>query len=382
MIKSVSKIALSTLLVCSSIVVLPEMNKANAVSAQGDTVKISPSIERTFNSDSMDYFTVKSTKNQTVKLSIKNAKKKRFGVIVFKAKSAKVEAFVKENIDRIDQMNEKEMDKLFDMIFNDFKVITSIDNEIKEYSGGKRTDEIRLGKGNYHFLTVTDSNIKKYGKGFTLSLTNTKNTAIESEFNDTIATANAMRKSTTYKGHFDILTDDHDYFKVSVPKTGKLVLDTKVAGKAAMNFNIYSKDKKKIARSVKKTGNSYRTVANVKKGTYYVRIGGSANDIDQSFLDYNARVHVKTKTPSAKVTNKKGAKSDLLTISNIVKGDQVCVYSDSKKTKLITSFKAKSTSAKIKTKNLKDQGGKLYVTSKSEGLYTSFTQLLTYKKAQ
>lgn len=382
MMKSVSKVALSALLVCSSAIILPETSIAKSVPVQGETVKISTSIDRNFNNDSMDYFTVKSTKNQTVKLSIKNAQKKRFGVIVVKAKSAKVEEFVKKNFNRFDQMTEKEMDQLFDMIMNDFKIITSIDNEAKEYSSGKRTDEIRLGKGNYHFITLTDSNLKKYGKGFTLSLANSKNTAIESEFNDTIATANTMKRSTTYKGHFDMMTDDHDYFKVTVPKSGKLVLDTKVAARASMNFNIYSKDKKKLTRTTKKSGKTYRTVANVKKGTYFVRIGGSSDDLDQAFIDYQARVHVKTKTPSVKVTNKKGVKSDLVTVSNISKGDQVKVYSDSKKSKLITSFKAKSTSAKVKTKKLHDQGGKVYVTSKSEGLYTSFTKTQTYKKAK
>ena len=382
MMKSVSKVAFSALLVCSSAIILPETSTAKSVPVQGETVKISTSIDRNFNNDSMDYFTVKSTKNQTVKLSIKNAQKKSFGVIVVKAKSAKVEEFVKKNFNRFDQMTEKEMDQLFDVIMNDFKIITSIDNEAKEYSSGKRTDEIRLGKGNYHFITLTDSNLKKYGKGFTLSLANSKNTAIESEFNDTIATANTMKRSTTYKGHFDLMTDDHDYYKVTVPKSGKLVLDTKVAAKASMNFNIYSKDKKKLTRTTKKSGKTYRTVANVKKGTYFVRIGGSSDDLDQAFIDYQARVHVKTKTPSVKVTNKKGVKSDLVTVSNISKGDQVKIYSDSKKSKLITSFKAKSTSAKVKTKKLHDQGGKVYVTSKSEGLYTSFKKIQTYKKAK
>lgn len=358
----------------------PINNNANAATNQLDKVKPSTNISRTLDKDGMDAFYISLNKNQTLNLSIKDAKKKKLSVMIISGISVKqFNAMMDENgeVDESILDDEKMLNALMNM-----KIQAAIDNLKGEDSVGASKKQFGLKKGNYIVIVDTDSSLKKYGNKYNLSISNSKNKNVEFESNDTLKNANQIKRSQVYKANFFSIFDDVDNFKVNVPEKGNLVVKSTMQKKGDYSFVIYDSNKKRVKKTTKRSGKTYTTQAAVKKGMYYVRVENNEFSLEDTYLNYNIKAFVKTTTPKSSVVNKKGTKNDRITVNNLQKGAKVIVYKDAKKKKVVATRTAKSSKMVIKTKALSDRGGKVYVTVKNKGLYTSSMKKVNYKAAK
>lgn len=355
-------------------------NKAQASTEKLDKVKLSSSIARTIDEDGIDYFQLELKKSHSLKFAIKDAKNKKLQLMVVSGLNIDLfNRMLKEEQEGTDStVTEKELEAYLD----DFKIELAIDNLTGEESVGKSKAEIGLRKGNYIVIVMSDSNLKKYGKNYSVSITNSSNKKIERESNDSFKYAMPIKRGQTYQASFFTIFDDVDFFKVTVPEKGQVVVKSTVKKDEKMKFSLYNTNKKKIKTIVKKSGKTYTMQAPVTKGTYYIRVSSDAFILDDAYLHYNVKTYVKTKVPTTTVTNKKGNKHDSMTITGLQKGAKVIVYKDAKKKTVLLSRTASSSKMVIKTKHLKDRGGKLFLTSKNRHLYTSSLKTISYKAAR
>lgn len=373
----ITALAIATSLVVSTNFALPtaQVSAATTEKTTVDKVKISSSIKRTFNEDDMDYFQFTLKNTEKLKFVIKDSKKKKMGVVIFKGLDEKF--FTEEAPDYEDMTEEDAMD-----IIDSIKIISAFDNLKGEDSVGTNYEEIGLTKGTYTVFTFADDTVAKSNRDFVLSITKSTKKYLEIEGNDSRNTATPILKGQVYQAGLGILGEDVDNFKVTVPQSGKLVLKSTTKKRADMSYQIYDANKKKLNRKLVRKGNNYVVTAPVKKGTYYIRVTGDAFSYDMGMPKYSLQAYVKTADPVVTVKNLKGSSKDNITISGLKKGTKVSVYSDVKKKKLITSRTSKGTKLTINTKRLSDKGGNVYIVAKNEGLYSSSTKNMKYKKAK
>lgn len=360
--------------------ILPMGNNAQAGTEKLDQVKFGSSISRDFDEYGMDYFYFKLEKNQSVNFNIKDAKKKELSVMLVSGLDIKLfQKVLKEEMDGIDStVTEKELGTYLD----NFKMELMFDNLKGEDSVGVSQAEIGLRKGEYVVMVMSDSNIKKYGKNYRLSIKNSTNKDVEMESNDSFKTATAIKRSHTYKASFFTIFDDEDYFKVNVHEAGQLVIKSTMKTNEKQKLTVYDAKKKKLVTTIKKTGKTYIAQAAVKKGSYYIRVSSASDLLNTAYADYTVKAYVKTKTPKSVVRNKKGNTNDTITLSGLQKGAKVTLYKDAKKKTVLTSRTASSSKMIIKTKALNDRGGKVYVTVKNKALYTSSMKKINYKASK
>lgn len=386
--KKIMAIVCAIILSSSSVLFL-KSNTANAAMDTFDKVKFGSTIKRTFDKDlDTDVFYISLKKDQTIKVSIKNAKKKKIDLMVmggidiaqYKKELAAIEKL--EGLD--DDAYLEALDKLLDSdnsmsYMDDLKFHAMLSNKTGELSMGPSTMEIALKKGDYVFSAMTESSLSKYGVDYDLSITSTNKKNLEYETNDTIKQAMSIKRSQIYNASMTALFDDEDYYKVTVPEAGNLVVQSTTKQNAKLSYNFYDSKKKKLTKTVKKSGKSYTAQTAVKKGIYYVRVSNNTFENDDMFLNYNLKAFVKTKTPTASVTNKKGTSKDSITVKGLQKGAKVIVYKDAKKKTVLATKTATASTMKINTKKLTDRGGKIYVTVKNKALYTSSMKSVSYK---
>lgn len=399
-LKKISTVLFALVLSVSTVLFVPVKNDAYAASKKFNKVNFSSSINRTFDGEGYDYFYVNLKNNQAVNINLKDSKKKEIelmlisGVNINSFKNHLVKLQKEDDLDELfddleelsdgrddDDDEDDDRDDLPGFLKN-LKVETILDTEKDDDSIGQRKTDIGLKKGSYIVLVKTDDD-DDYGNKYNLSINNSSKKNLEIESNDSFSKAMSIKRSQVYQSSVFTALDKADYYKVSVAEAGNLVIQSTTKQYAEMSYTIYDANKNKQAKTVKKSGKAYSTQATVKKGTYYVRVTSNlTDDDDDNIIKYNLKAIVKTKTPKATVVNKKGTSSDTITVSGLKKGAKVIVYKDSKKKSVLATTTAKSSTVKIKTKKLTDRGGKVYVTVKNNGLYTSSLKSVSYKAAK
>lgn len=388
MLKKICAVVLLIILSSSSILFLPSNKNAFAATNSFDQVNLASTIKRTFDPElDADIFYISLKKDQTIKINIKNAKNKEIDLMVMGGLNFAQYKKELEKLEHIEDMDEEELDDFLNSgvvtnYMDKLKFHAMLSNEKGELSIGPSTLELGLKKGEYVFSAMTESNLNKYGVDYELSITTTGKKNIEFETNDVIKEAMAIKRSYLYDSSMTALFDEIDYYKVNIPEAGNLVIRSTTKQKAKMSYNFYDSKKNKLTKTVKKSGKTYTAQTVVKKGTYYVRVSTDPYEMEKMFLNYNIKAFVKTKTPTASVTNKKGTSKDSITVTGLQKGAKVIVYKDAKKKMVLATRTAKAPTMKIKTKKLAERGGKVYITVKNKALYTSSMKSVSYKAAK
>lgn len=239
-------------------------------------------------------------------------------------------------------------------------------------------------KAGTYYLVVTGGSLKEY-KDSTYRLT-TKFEAknkIELESNNDRKSATALPLNKTFTGVANDL-DPMDYFKVDVADSGNLVLKaTSSNPNADLGYTLYDANRKGVKnfeyvanrQATKLTSSTY-----VNKGTYYVRVAGSDEEVF-GHSNYSLKANVVTKSVKRSNVVVKNAAKSTITLKALPVGATVNVYSDAKKTKKVTSFKATSTTM-TKAIKLNKKGGNLYVALKKSTLAEGAATKVPYNKAK
>ncbi|GEK34790.1 hypothetical protein [Kurthia sibirica] len=371
-----TKILLSATLLVSTVAIASPAQaavKTHTLKTAGTTT-----ITRSLDKEGMDIFKFDVTKDGAVKIAIKDAKKKGLSLSIF----TNINENAMDDIlnKPLGELTSKETDKFMDLM-SKVKVVDYLINDTMS-DGMLEINNVQMGlkKGHYYVLVASDSTGKK-NRDYSLTMTSS-NKLVELESNDTMSIATAIKRSKVYAASLNMI-DEKDYFKVIVPESGKLVVKSTTTKRADMTYNFYDSKKKKMAKTVKRTGKNYHAETTVKKGVYYVKVTGDAMfTTGDDRVNYSMKAYVKTAAPSVQVTNKKGKSKDTITVKGLQKGAQVKLYSDAKKKKLITSKKATASTMTVNTKKLNEAGSTLYITVKNKGLYTSTIKAVKYSKAK
>lgn len=239
-------------------------------------------------------------------------------------------------------------------------------------------------KAGTYYLVVTGGSLKEY-KDSTYRLT-TKFEAknkIELESNNDRKSATALPLNKTFTGVANDL-DPMDYFKVDVAESGNLVLKaTSSNPNADLGYTLYDANRKGVKnfeyvanrQATKLTSSTY-----VNKGTYYVRVAGSDEEVF-GHSNYSLKANVVTKSVKRSNVVVKNAAKSTITLKALPVGATVNVYSDAKKTKKVTSFKATSATM-TKAIKLNKKGGNLYVALKKSTLAEGAATKVPYNKAK
>lgn len=239
-------------------------------------------------------------------------------------------------------------------------------------------------KAGTYYLVVTGGSLKEY-KDSTYRLT-TKFEAknkIELESNNDRKSATALPLNKTFTGVANDL-DPMDYFKVDVADSGNLVLKaTSSNPNADLGYTLYDANRKGVKnfeyvanrQATKLTSSTY-----VNKGTYYVRVAGSDEEVF-GHSNYSLKANVVTKSVKRSNVVVKNAAKSTITLKALPVGATVNVYSDAKKTKKVTSFKATSATM-TKAIKLNKKGGNLYVALKKSTLAEGAATKVPYNKAK
>lgn len=239
-------------------------------------------------------------------------------------------------------------------------------------------------KAGTYYLVVTGGSLKEY-KDSTYRLT-TKFEAknkIELESNNDRKSATALPLNKTFTGVANDL-DPMDYFKVDVAESGNFVLKaTSSNPNPDLGYTLYDANRKGVKnfeyvanrQATKLTSSTY-----VNKGTYYVRVAGSDEEVF-GHSNYSLKANVVTKSVKRSNVLVKNASKSTITLKALPVGATVNVYSDAKKTKKVTSFKATSATM-IKAIKLNKKGGNLYVALKKSTLAEGAATKVPYNKAK
>mgnify|MGYP004528150021 FL=1 len=239
-------------------------------------------------------------------------------------------------------------------------------------------------KAGTYYLVVTGGSLKEY-KDSTYRLT-TKFEAknkIELESNNDRKSATALPLNKTFTGVANDL-DPMDYFKVDVAESGNLVLKaTSSNPNADLGYTLYDANRKGVKnfeyvanrQATKLTSSTY-----VNKGTYYVRVAGSDEEVF-GHSNYSLKANVVTKSVKRSNVVVKNAAKSTITLKALPVGATVNVYSDAKKKKKVTSFKATSATM-TKAIKLNKKGGNLYVALKKSTLAEGAATKVPYNKAK
>jgi hypothetical protein len=204
----------------------------------------------------------------------------------------------------------------------------------------------------------------------------------EKEFNDTIETANTMKLNQTYKGTIsDYNYDEMDVYKITVPNNGDLTLSIKK--KAGMSWNGHIQNSAGevyldlVTDSDELVSGNSEKIASLKKGVYYIVM----QDLyDTSGHQYEVKASIKSSpllTSNVKVFNNSGG-NDMVTVSNIAKGDTVKVYNASNGGNILASKQSTGSSVSLSIKQLGEKSGKIYVTVTRSGMAESNRIAVSY----
>lgn len=116
----------------------------------------------------------------------------------------------------------------------------------------------------------------------------------------------------------------------------------------------------------------------VSKGVLYYYVGNAKKSYKVPNAVYAPKKATAIKASNVKVTNNYG-KSDVITFKNLKTNATYTIYKDSKKKKKIDSFKAKSSKATRKIKQLGSSASSIYITVKTSGHSESNVTKVSYK---
>lgn len=269
---------------------VPVDSTVNAASVKIDSVSFNSNIPRTLDQFGEDYFKVTLKKDQPIKLKFKDTKNKEIYVVVYSG--VDIPAFQKILSEDKSGQESSISESLYGKYTSKIKIVTAIDNMTGENSIGINKDEIGLKKGTYLIGVMSESSLKKAGNKYNLSITKSSKKNVEFEENDSIKLANAIKPNKLYSAALLNYFDAKDYYKINIPKAGKLTLKSTVAVKGNTKFTIYNANKKVVSKTVKKVDKTTTVKTAVKKGTYYIKVEkGSSGKVNN--LKYNLKATFK-----------------------------------------------------------------------------------------
>lgn len=249
------------------------------------------SIPRTLDNTGEDVFKVTLKKDQVVKINIKDAKKKELYLAIFSGVDLKIHQKLLDEEKRGIKYDISK--KAYDKYVSNIEIINALDNLKGKRSVRVSKLEMGLKKGTYLFGVMSESNVKKLGNKYSLSITKSAKKYVEFESNNAIKQANTIIKNKLYTATLTNSLDTNDYYKVTVSKKGKLTIKSTVRSpNQKTGFTLYNSSKKKIKYRIKTSDKTTTLESTVSKGTYYIKVQNkSKTDVKQ--VKYNLKASVK-----------------------------------------------------------------------------------------
>lgn len=364
---------------------------------------VTTSINGQLDSDTMDVIKVTVPENGELKVHIADAKNKGLSVMLttklnpfysyeFKTlgdifdylrpvKLTDIETVLEELLDSSSAINYGVNEKFLTEGDDSYESLTGEYLPLEEPSPTFKTG---VKKGTY-YLVVTGASLKEQkDPSYRLAMKYEAKNNVELESNNDRKTATALPLNKTFTGVAHDL-DPMDYFKVDVKESGNLVVNATSSNSAAdLGYVLYDANRKLV--------NNFEYVANrqattlksstfVNKGTYYVRVAGSDEEVF-GHTNYTVKANVVSKTMKRSNVAIKNAATSSITVKALPIGATVNVYSDAKKTTKIASFKATKATETKTLKGLNKKGGNVYVTLKKPTLAEGAVTKVPYNKAK
>jgi CTP-dependent riboflavin kinase len=148
---------------------------------------------------------------------------------------------------------------------------------------GNATTEVGLAKGTYY--VIIEDYYGTLQKNFQFTVNFTAGSTFEKEFNDTVATATAMKLNQTYKGNLSY--DDVDYYKITLPEDGNVTLSMSQLAGNSWYTRIQNEKGDVYTYLVTDSSNSVKgnatTEIGLPKGTYYLVVDSDYGAVNKPY---------------------------------------------------------------------------------------------------
>jgi hypothetical protein len=368
---------------------------------EASVTKTTTSINGQLDVDAMDVIKVTVPENGELKVNIADAKSKGLSVML----ASKLNPFYEyqfetlgDIFDYLRPLKLTDLEQALEQLMDESSIVNYGYNKqyMKESSDtlslmsdgvltvDKPYETFKTGvkKGTYYLIVSAASTKAPKDASYRLATKYETKKHIELESNQDRKSATTLPLNTTFTGQTNDL-DAMDYYKVTVKESGQLNIRTATTNEdASLDYRLYDANRKTVKGFDTKVNRAWTVTKSstfVEKGTYYVRVAGTEDDVF-GHANYDIKATMATKTVKSANVQVNAAKNKV-TFKALPVGATVNVYSDANKKKKLLSFKATSKTA-TKTVKLNKKGGSIYVALKKPSLAEGAVTKINYAKVK